>query len=125
MKIPVTRRISKEDLRGGELPGWIDGLLTPLNQFITTIATALQNRLTFEENFQAKVLEFSFQHDTELAINPQAGRLRVTGILPSYAGGAIVTGFGWTQKSNGNVGITFQFSDSGTHKCKIVILIGA
>lgn len=125
MKIGLNRRITREDLRSGDLPGWIDQLLVPLNQFITTMVTAMTNRLTFEENFSANVLTFKLAHNTELEINPQSGRLRVIGILPSYSGGSILTGFGWEQKTNGKVGLTATFSDSGTHVCKFIVLLGA
>lgn len=125
MKIGLNRRITREDLRSGDLPEWIDQLLVPLNQYITTMVTALTNRLTFEENFSSNVLSFKLTHNVELEINPQPGRLRVIGILPSYSGGALLTGFGWDQKANGKVGLKATFSDSGTHTCKFIVLLGA
>lgn len=125
MKIPVIKRISREDFKTKELPDWIDSLLYPLNQFIDTVVNALSGRLTFEENFSSKVLEFDLKHDTELIVNPQRGRLRVIGVIPTYFGGAIMTGFGWTRKADGKIGLTVTFSDSGTHKTKFIILLGA
>lgn len=125
MKIGLIKRITKQDLRASDLPKWVDNLLTPLNQFITTTVTALTSRLTFEDNFSAKVLSFKVVHNEELEINPQRGNLRVIGVLPSSAGGAIITGFGWSQKADGKIGITFLFSDSGEHTCKLIILLGA
>lgn len=124
MRIPVIKRISREDLKESKLPKWVDALLEPLNNFIVTTVTAMSSRLTFEENFQAKVLIFELTHDTELVINPQAGRLRVIGVLPTYYGDAMGTGFGWEPKSGEKIGVTCRFSDSGTHKVKLVVLLG-
>lgn len=125
MKIPVIKRLSREDLQEKDLPKWLDQLLYPLNKFIDTTVTALSGRLTFEENFSSKVLEFELEHDTELVINPQRGRLRVIGVLPTYAGGAVMTGFGWTRQADGKIGVRALFSDSSTHKVTLVILLGA
>lgn len=123
-KIPVIKRISREDFKESDLPKWIDFLLTPLNQFIVSVVTALSSRLTFEENFQSKVLDFELEHDVELTINPQRGRLRVIGVLPTYFGDAVLTGFGWNPKSDGKIGVKCLFQDSGTHKVRLVILLG-
>lgn len=124
MKLGLSKRITREDLRAKDLPKWIDELLTPLNQFITTIVTALTSRLTFEDNFSSNVLTFEFEHDVILAVNPKGDKLRVTGVLPINCGGAVVQGFSWSPQSNGKIAIKFQFEDSGTHKCKLVFLLG-
>lgn len=125
MKIPVIKRLSKEDFGDKDIPAWLDRFLFPLNKFIDTAVTALSGRLTFEDNFSSKVLEFELEHNTELIVNPQRGRLRVIGVLPTYAGGAVITGFGWTRQADGKIGLTVLFADSGIHKTKFVILLGA
>lgn len=124
MKIGVVKRISKEDLKSKDLPAWIDQLLYPMNDFITKVVVALQGKLTFQDNFSASVLDKKFESGTELEINPQSGNIRVSGVLPLYAGGKTVTGFQWDYKSNGNIGVTFTFSGGGSANCKILVLLG-
>lgn len=122
MIIGVVKRILKEDLsKGDKPPGWLDSLLAPLNQFIETIALALLNNLTFKDNFSGKEVEITLTDSTELSINPGSGRPR--GVLLLAANGAIVTGFGWTLKTNGNVGVTVKFLTAGqSNSCLLQFL---
>ena len=112
----------------GELPKWIDQLLTPMNDFIEKVTLALTKRLTFEDNFLGSVASYEFTDDVELEINPNltaSGNLRVSGVLPLSTGGEPFTKFGWVQKANGNIGVTFGFeTTSAKRTCKIAILLG-
>lgn len=124
MKLPLIKQISKEDLQSKDLPAWLDQFLTILNQFITPVTQALQGKLTLSDNFQGIQVETTFASGVALPVNPQAGRLRAIGVVPLYAGGAIVTGFGWVYNSDGTLGITFNFSGGGSYKCRLFILWG-
>lgn len=132
MKLPLIKRIPKEDLSkaGGEIPKWIDALLVPLNAFIEAIASVLQGRLTFEDNFMCNVITQDFTHSVPLEINPrkiEQRNLRVTGVIPLKTGNQGLEVFKWEQMANGNIRITYQF-DGGiattTDTCTILILLG-
>ena len=123
MKLGLIRRISKEDL-GSDAPEWIDKMLEPLNQFISQVGTALQNRLTFENNFSANILDKKITSGVELEINPQADRLRVRGVVPLYADGVVIDKFGWNYKSSGNIGVNCTFDGGGSKTVRLLILLG-
>jgi hypothetical protein len=124
MKLGLIRRISKEDL-GKEPPGWVDGLLSALNPFIDQVVVALQGRLNFEDNFASRVASYDLTHDTELEINPQVPG-RVTGAFPVFVDGAVLTGWAWSHKQGGNIGLKVRFDSGGSTKkaVKWVILWG-
>lgn len=132
MKLGLIRRISKEDISraSSDVPKWIDAFLSPLNEFIEKVGLALQNRLTFENNFLCKIIQTEFTHNTALEVNPSVNvqnNLRVRGVIPVSAGGQVVDKFGWSQLANGNLSITFNF-DGGTSStkatCYVIILLG-
>ena len=123
MKLGLIRRISKEDL-GADAPAWADSLLEPLNQFISQVGLALQNRLDFENNFSANVLEKKLTSGVELEINPNADRLRVKGVIPLSAEGAVITKFGWNYKASGNIGVNITFDAGGVKTVRLLILFG-
>lgn len=128
MKLGGIKRISKEDLakKDKNLPEWIDSLLEQLNPFIEQVTVALNGNLTFEDNFQAKVVEQEFTHAAELIVSPKLdGRtgLRAYGIIPISTSGEALDSLQWRLLDNGNVGITFGFGSSVTAKCKVLILL--
>lgn len=53
MALPSLKRISRSDLK--DAPGWIDGLIVPLNSFMDTVFSLLNGRLTFQENFRSTI----------------------------------------------------------------------
>jgi hypothetical protein len=121
MKLPVIRKIRKEDL-GGEAPAWIDRLLSPLNQFIEQVGVAITGRLTIGDNISGRIISQEFEHNVELEIGLSDNRL-VLGIVPLFADGFLISAYGWEKKDNGNIGITVQFSaGSGETDCKILVL---
>lgn len=125
MKFGVIRRILRENLIGGDVPKWVDGLLTPLNQFLEQTYLALNGNLTFADNFAAKEIQQTFTHAVELEVNPQSSR-RVSGIFPVDFNGEVCSGFGFSRKGNGNIGITINFTaGAGTESvCRILIFFG-
>lgn len=56
--LPPVRRIFREDL-GTDVPDWITRLLAPLNLVLQSLYTALNHTLTFEENIQCQIKEFT------------------------------------------------------------------
>lgn len=123
MKLGLIKQISKEDL-GADAPAWAEKLIGPLNQFITQVGTALQNRLDFENNFSANVFNKKLSSGVEQEVNPQSDRLRVKGVLPLYADGAVIDKFGWSYKSNGNIGVSATFDGGGSKTVRLLILLG-
>ena len=123
MKLGLVKRISREDL-GPDLPEYVPKLLETLNQFISQVGTALQNKLTFEDNFSSNVLDKKLTSGVELEMNPQSGRLRVRGVLVLYSEGAVIDKFGWVYRSNGNIGVTATFVGSGEKLTRLLILLG-
>lgn len=126
MKLGTIRRISKEEMAGagGEIPKWVDPFLGPLNDFIEKVGQALQNRLTFKDNMLGKVVEREFEDNVELEVNPYPstrGSLRVVAVYPASTGGALITGFKWIHKDNGNIGVTFTFTGTPTSAVRLQI----
>lgn len=121
MKIPVIRKIRKEDM-GADVPQWVDRLLSPLNQFIEQVGIAVTGRLTFGDNIAGKIIEQSFTHDTALEVNVQDTRI-VVGVMPIFCDGNLISAYGWSRLDNGNISVTIQFvAGSGTSDCKILVL---
>jgi hypothetical protein len=130
MKLGIIRRIPKEDLAklDKDIPKWVDGLLSPLNDFIEKVGLALQNRLDFENNFLGKALTVTLTHDVETIVNPfpssGRGNLRVIGVVPVTTGEVFITGFKWTPKDSGNIGITVKLSGATEASIKFHIHLG-
>lgn len=128
MRLGVVRRIDKGDIaRSGETPKWIDALLNPLNTFIESVVSALDRRLTFENNFLCVVSSYEITSGTDLEVNPTpsgASRLRVTGVIPLSVSEGQVNTFGWVQLTNGNISISATLVNATTANLKILILLG-
>lgn len=129
MILGVVKRILKDDLaRSGDLPGWMDGFLQPLNDFIEKVGLALQNRLTFADNFSCKLVTQTFTSGVESQINPQKSasgpHVKPSGVFLLDPNGAVVSSFGWSRKPNGNIGITVGFLSAQSSSCTILILLG-
>ncbi len=129
MKLGVIKRILKEDLaHGGEMPHWIDLLLQPLNEFIEKVGLALQNRLTFSENFLCKTVTQSFDSGVTYQLNPKLtasqATLHVVGVMLMDPGGGTVDKWFWNRNSNGNINVAITYSDVATAKATIYIFLG-
>ena len=57
-KLPSINKIVKESIK--DAPGWVDGLIGPINSFFETIYYAFNKNLTFEDNFVAQIVELTF-----------------------------------------------------------------
>lgn len=123
MIIGVVKRILKEDLSKQEkTPNWVDNLLSPLNQFIEVVAQALQNSLTMKDNFSGRETTISVTDSLEAIINPGANN-RVRGVVLMSASGEVVTGFGWNQRSDGQIAVTLKFLTSGAQRSCVFQLL--
>lgn len=126
MKVPVIRRVLKEDIaKSGTPPTWIDALLAPINTFLDYITLALRNNLTLPENFAGKLIQTKFTHDVTLDVNPGTNG-KILGLVPLGAGSQAITSFKWVKNNNGTVGITFGFGAAGTTTdlCTIFVFYG-
>ena len=129
MKVGVIKRILKEDLtKGGDVPAWMDLLLQPLNEFIEKVGLALQNRLTFSENFLSKIVTQVFVSGTTYQINPNLlssqATLKVVGVILVDPGGGTVDKWNWGRNSNGKLNVTITYSDVASATATIYILLG-
>lgn len=57
--LPTIKSIRKEDLGSG-VPDWIDNLLSPLNSFIESCYTNLNRNISFVDNVNCKIFEYTF-----------------------------------------------------------------
>ena len=124
MKLPIIKKIQKEDLQTGEkLPAWVDRMLSPLNQFIEQVGIAVTGRLTFGDNMAGKFIEESFVHNVSKELNPNDSRI-VYGIVPVFCSGDTITGSSWTVLSNGNISVKILFASAGTESrsCRLLVL---
>lgn len=77
-KIPTLRRFSVEDFKGEGT--WIGKLFDPLNQFLTTVTSALTNQLTHSQNMDAQIVSLNISSDNKLT----AGSFFKTGTLKTF-----------------------------------------
>lgn len=136
MRIGVFKRLSREDLAGAlDVPDWIDQLLGAINQQLEPMSIALNNKLSFADNFFSYVTTQTFTHGAKLAVNPQNTTAKVIGMVPLYAADAnyLVNSYGFEVLQNGSVNVTLYFAKrtdgslatAGTQvKATILILFG-
>lgn len=62
MQLPPIKRLIVEDYPSQK--SWIDRLLYPLNQFLTSISTGLQNGITFQENLLSQIQTVTLNNNT-------------------------------------------------------------
>jgi hypothetical protein len=58
--LPTIKRVQRSDL-GGDIPEWVDSLLSPLNQFIEEVYSAFNKNLTIPENVKGQIKNLSFR----------------------------------------------------------------
>lgn len=129
MKFSGFKRILREDLAraGGEMPKWLDQLLSPINLLIENVGQALQNRLNLSDNFYCKEISLKLTSGLEQEINPTtpfAQNARAYGVLILSTNGAAQSApHVWSNKSNGNVALTVTFTSAAESICTILILL--
>lgn len=130
MKLPVLKRLDKQDLAGkGDIPSWVDGLLQALNTFLDPVGKCLQRRITFSDQFFGVQMSVSLTHGVKTTINPviqaqyAVNQMRVVAIQLVDPDGQIVTGFGWTRNANGTIGVTANFAAGGTTTATCVLQV--
>lgn len=123
MKLPIIRSIRREDIAssGGEIPPWMDKLLGPLNQFIEQVGVAVTGKLSVGDNLAQKYLTQTLSDGVELEVNPN-DRRRVVGLIPVFCADKLVTGFGFSYKNDGNIGVTVKFDSAGSSEVKLLLL---
>jgi hypothetical protein len=58
--LPTIKRVQRSDL-GGDIPVWVDSLLSPLNQFIEEVYSAFNKNLTIPENVKGQIKTITFR----------------------------------------------------------------
>ncbi len=59
MKLPVVKKILREDLKGA--PDWVSFIIDPFNSFAETIYNSLNRNITFQENIRCFIKEISYR----------------------------------------------------------------
>jgi len=124
VKLPILKKIQKEDLQTGEdLPKWVDRMLSPINQFIEQVGVAITGRLSFGDNMAGRFVELSFVHNVAQEVNPNDAR-PVVGIIPIFAEQDSIVGYRWGQLSNGNISITLRLgaANSSAVFCRVLLI---
>jgi hypothetical protein len=123
--IPKLKGFVLEDFK--EAPGWFSKLLTPLNEYLTTVTNALSGKLTRKDNLLSYVEPFDF---TTAATAANTFPLRFKNKLPgnirpgvvfmgrfARENNASLTGaysMTWTLNSIGEIEITCQGLENST-----------
>ncbi len=111
MKLPTIKKILKEDVK--DAPGWIGGIIDPVNTFMEGVYTALNRNITFTENISSFVKEITYRTPStypsgvdEISFMNDL-RTRATGVIviqaferANYVPVAI-TGVAWVETVNG------------------------
>jgi hypothetical protein len=58
LKLPVIKKILREDLKGA--PSWVQGIIDPVNQFMEYTYQILNKNVTYTENFSSFVKELTY-----------------------------------------------------------------
>ena len=133
MILGTIRKILKEDLirMGGEIPAWIDGILSPMNEFIDKATLALRNNLTFADNFLCKIVTIQLTHATAQSVAVPVSR-KIVGLIPVLATKStdtatatknMITGSKIEAGGNGQATITVNFAGGAAVKADVTLII--
>lgn len=86
MKLPFTKKILKEDLKGA--PSWANNIIEPVNSFMESVYQLLNRNVTFTENFFSFVKEINYI--TPSTYPSGVGDIQFVNLLKSKASGIIV-----------------------------------
>lgn len=89
-KLPPSKRIHLQEIQ--EAPTWIQRILITVNSFMQNVWEALNNGLTFQDNFDAKIVETSFTGGDTLVVQNPLNRPIVTILVAKITGGALTGG---------------------------------
>lgn len=125
MRIESVNKISRQDIP--EAPAWIDKVLSPLNQFMDSVSTAMRGKVTFYDNLYCVTKEFEFTHAVEQ---------KISHTLKSYSGLIVIKGPDSSDDNlrlvsppkvrtidNQTLGITFYFGGGATYGGTVRFLI--
>lgn len=134
--LPPVRRIFKEDLGPG-VPDWISRLLAPLNLVLQSVYTAFNHTLSFQDNIQCQIKEFTLvagaaatdnTYDFMLTLPTKptglwlVAALRTDGIAETFTAGVFAS---WTWDSGANAirisGIT-GLTSTKTYLLRVIVI---
>jgi hypothetical protein len=73
---PKTRSILKEELR--EAPSWVERLLQPINEILTSYNAALNKGLTFQDNITCTIKSLTVTTSSDYVIDDDFETIRFT-----------------------------------------------
>lgn len=103
--INTPKSFDKAQIDSAVLPK-IEQFVDYVNQQFDQIVRAIQNNLSFADNFKAKVIDVSAYHNTELSLNQTA-----SSILPLSVLGDSIHAYSTTVSNSGVQKITFKFGN--------------
>ena len=79
MKVSNFKRLSRTD--NPQIPEWMEPLLKVINDQFESITTALQGSLTFDDNFNAEIKEFSLKDNTAVDVKLSRVKGKPRGVI--------------------------------------------
>lgn len=122
MKIKGIKRLGKDEYPK-EVQGWIEILLTPLNEVLDSVVNALRGKLTASDNFLSETKEFTFTHDTYLTnikhnLNKVYG-LNIVKPPDKDDDNYIITSHHWYTVDNENIALKVLFNGGAATEGKV------
>jgi hypothetical protein len=134
--LPTIKRIQRQDM-GSNIPEWVDGLLSPLNQFMEEIYSAMNRNLTIPENVKGQFIELEFKTlanytnqsaFTELTVLNKTGQ-KLRALLLSQITkktnprhNFTTVNINWVDNNNGTITIYFISGLENSTDYKVVLL---
>lgn len=85
MKLPTSKKISREDLK--DAPPWVSGIINPVNSFMETVYQALNKNITLQENINSFIKELPYITDSTY---PVAQNVKFQNVLKTKPIGVVV-----------------------------------
>lgn len=124
MKLSVPRLFDAARLLSTKAGQELSELINFSQYAFEQLIRALRNGLTFEDNFNAKMVTVTLRHNREQSLNVSG---TITGIIPlrviSFAGLDQITKFGWYITSSGSPSIKIDFSSADATRDVTVTLV--
>ena len=122
MIITAFKRLFVEDYPDAPKGNWFPSLISNVNQFFDQVGTALQNQLTFADNFRGEAKTLSkVSSGVEVQIGTRANPIGVLILAP--LNGSMVTGFSWRLIKTNVIGVTIQYTAARSNSGQFSIFI--
>lgn len=114
--LPTIKRVLRTDL-GRDIPLWVDSLLSPINQFMEEIYSAMNKNLTIPENVLGQIITINFKTGANYATNKEFTELNFRNSLNkkmSILTVGQITKIGDPSKKHESVFVSWYDNNDGT-----------